>query len=219
MLRRAKHSISEFCLFLTLPGIIPRQKVGKLQSIAKGIKSPMRYGEEYTSKDPRRLQIGQKLERFPFHLPLSLMITYRSRVVSCRVARHARYTHICTYVNRESTAPRTIGTRTVFCSAWSHYRHPHPMQHHILYIRLLLFRLLGPVLTRQSSSSCFARSSCTLSHPLDSRYSLSSPSSRVHTHAYGPLRFPPSLSSPSSFAYGGDNVVSRTQMRLRSSFQ
>lgn len=52
-----------------------------------------------------------------------------------------------------------------------------------------------------------------------SRYSLSSPFSRVHTHAYGPLRFSPSLSSSSSFAYGGDNVVSRTQMRLRSSFQ
>lgn len=42
MLKRAKHSMSaEFCLFLTLSGIIPRQKVGKLQSIAKGIKSPM----------------------------------------------------------------------------------------------------------------------------------------------------------------------------------
>lgn len=84
MLKKSKifyvEILSEFYLFLTLPGIISWQRVGtKLQSIAKGIKSPMEQGEIHI-KGPSaitdRLEIGT--ERFPFHLLLSLMITYRT---------------------------------------------------------------------------------------------------------------------------------------------
>lgn len=125
---------TEFCLFLTLPGIIPRQRVGtKLQSIAKGIKSPMEQGEMHI-KGPSaitdRPEIGT--ERFPLsftsiiddHLP---HVVSRRIVVRCTTRIRYTYTYICVHVHTwESIAPRTIGTRTVFCSAWSHYHPPIP---------------------------------------------------------------------------------------------
>lgn len=106
--------------------------------------------------------------KFPFSFT-SVIDDHLSTALATVSCRDTHDTHMRTwYIRkvRECSAERIIGTRTFLLSVIAPT--PPPSHRNIVFYTsgLFLFRFPDPVLTRQTSSSRFARS-CTLSHPLD----------------------------------------------------